>query len=424
MASAHSSSTLDSLWKEVYADKPETLFPAVAKATKRYPFSEGKKIGDSYVQPVIVTRSHGFTRGRGLQTLKAPIVHQTAKALLDPMPSYLREIIPYDVAARMCSDKASFVQHSKHLVEQLNSSIHYRNEVEFFYGKDSLGEADSSVNSSTTKTVVTLTAASFAPGIWAGSENAELKFYKVSDDTLISSSTNALFTVFAVDVDAYQITVTGTETGIDALDTALASGNCYIVFSDSSASARGDQENAGMKKILTNEGSLFNINAATYNLWKGNEFDAGSADLTMRKIMKAVAKAVGRGLAEEVDVWIPISVYENLNVDQAELIRHGSSMGKLEIGTDSISFKGSNGAAINILPHSIIKNGDAFVIPRKQVVRTGSTDVTFNIPGRSEGEIFLHKDEQNGYELRVWSEQGSMLVKPAFGVYISGIVAS
>lgn len=424
-AAQHSADTLNALWKKVYAGKIENLVPNFSKAIKKYKFSETEKIGDEYVQPVIVQRSHGVTRGRGYQTLNPANVHKTKQAKLNPMPFYLREIISYDAAKRMEGGKEkSFELHSKQLVQQMLESAYYRHELEFFYGKDSLATTASSVNGSATTTVITFTAASWAAGIFSGAENATVKFTKdTASDALVSSGTDAVFTLGAIDPDARTIVVSGTATGISALDTAIAAGACSMVWSDSMASAKGDNENAGMKKILTNTGEMFGVNASEWSLWKGNQYPVGSSDLTMRKILKSCAKGVVRGLAEDVDVWLPVDAFENLNVDQATLRRFNTRESKAESGSENLKFYGSNGG-INIMPHPFIKGGDFFVIPEKRVVRTGSTDITFNLPGKGDGEVFVHKDEATGYELRLMAEVGQMLTTPARAVYGSGIVST
>lgn len=419
--SAHDSSTLNAMWKEVYATEVENLVPNFAKATKKYKFQEGKKIGDSYEQPVIVHRSHGFTRGRGLRTLRPAIVHQAERAKLNPQPLYLREIISYDTAARMVENKASFVLHSKQLVQQMLESAYYRNEIEFFYGQDSLGVATGSANVNTTKTVVTIDPKEWAPAIWAGAENSLVKFHVVSSSALVSSGADAEFVVAAVDADARKLTIEGTTTGINALDLALAA-PCSITWADGSDAAKGDLENPGMKKILSNSGTLFNINAGAYSLWRGNVYSNGNADVTMRKLLQAGSQAVGRGLAEDVDVWISVKSFESLNIDQAALREYGMAEKTAKNGFGGIEFQGAGGL-MTIIPHPMVKEGDFFIIPEKRVVRTGSTDITFELPGKS-GEIFLHKDEQNGYELRLMAEVGQMLTTPARAVYGKDIVNS
>lgn len=425
MPANHSSTTLDALWKETYGDSLVNLVPSSAKALKKYPFKSGMKVGDYYVQPVIVSRSQGHTRGRGVQTMNDAIVSETAQAQVNPMPDYLRESVAYDAAARMVENKQSFEQWSKYLVRSMVESMSYRAELELFYGQSGIGVADSSANASGTSTVITLTAASYAPGIWAGAENAKLKFYKQSDSTLVSSGADAVFQVTAVDVDAKTITVTGTTTGITALDTAAGAGDLDIFFSDGCNAAKGDLENAGFNKIITNTGTLFNINAATYSLWKGNTYSAGSADLTIAKILKANAKGVGRGLADDVTCWVSSTTFEKLNSDQTSLRTYDSSYrpSKAESGSESLCFIGQNGR-LQVEPSTMVKEGEAFLVPDKRVKRFGSTDVTFKLPGDHQDKIFLNVPDKTAYELRCMSEQAYLIEAPAQATKITGIVNS
>jgi len=48
---ANDKSTLDALFKDVYADKLDTLLPDFSKLLKSIPFREAKKTGRDYVQP-------------------------------------------------------------------------------------------------------------------------------------------------------------------------------------------------------------------------------------------------------------------------------------------------------------------------------------------------------------------------------------
>src|SRR5581483_4286645 len=142
-----------------------------------------------------------------------------------------------------------------------------------------IGVTSSSANASSTSTVVTLTAASWATGIWAGMENCPLNFFKQSDSSLVSSGTDAVFTISSIDVDNRKLTLTGSAAGIAALDTAILAGACDIFFDTARTDATTFNEMVGINKIITNTGTLFNISASTYNLWKGNTYDVGSASL-------------------------------------------------------------------------------------------------------------------------------------------------
>jgi len=228
-------------------------------------------------QPVVVSGSHGFTRGRGLQALNASVESVSQDAQLDPFPLYLRELIPYDMAARMAESNQSFVHWSKHMVQQMMNSMYRRTEIEMLYGQSSLGTVDTCTNpSSGTTTVLTLTTASWAPGIWAGSENSKLKLFKTSDNTLLNS--NAVIVVTAVDTANRSISVRVNNTDLVAAYNHLnGGGDAYILWSDSTTTTIGDIENPGIDKIITNTGTLFNISASTYALWKGHSYAAGGA---------------------------------------------------------------------------------------------------------------------------------------------------
>src|SRR6185295_7167211 len=63
-------------------------------------------------------------------------------------------------------------------------------------------------------------------------------------------------------------------------------------------------EFAGVHKILTNTGTLFNISATSYSLWKGNTYSAASAALSLAKIERAIAQAVNKGLDTDVTVFV------------------------------------------------------------------------------------------------------------------------
>src|SRR5689334_15497366 len=62
MAGENTVSTLNGLFKEVYADKIENLIPEGTKFMQKVPFSARKKeLGSLYHQPVILGLEHGIT---------------------------------------------------------------------------------------------------------------------------------------------------------------------------------------------------------------------------------------------------------------------------------------------------------------------------------------------------------------------------
>lgn len=417
-------SQLNGLFKAVYGDSIVNLIPESSHLIKRVKFvGSDKETGDTYNQPVVLSNEHGVTyavAGSSAFTLKDSIALTMKNASLQGSQMVLRSSLSYDAAAKASNSKKAFVKGTELLVENMLESITKRLELQLLYGQSSggIGNADSSSNDDTENTTITLTAASWASGIWAGSENANLDFY----DAASKKNTNAVLTVVSVDLDNKAVKVKGHATDIAAIDTFIAAD------SDDSAyfqweSAYGN-EFAGIDKVITNAGSLFGISAADYGLWKGNSHSAGSADLTMAKLLSGISKAVERGLNESVTTYLNPVTWSKLNSDMAALRRLDSSYNKSEgkQGSESIKYYGQNGE-VEIVSHNMVKQGEAFVLPLKKCRRIGSQEISFKRPG-SNDQMFRELADKAGYELRVYTDQAFFCETPARCVKITGIVNS
>ena len=421
MAQYTTPAQLDGLFKEIYADKIINLIPDTAKLVKRIPFvSADKENGNNYNQPVVLSNEHGMSFGSssaGAFSLRNSIAMSSKNAQVSGAMMLLRSSISYDAASKASNNKKAFVRGTELLVENMLESHTKHMEIQMLYGQSGLGSFDTASGSGTSR-VITCSVASFASGIWAGSENAVLQFYNGS--SLISSGDDSKFTITAVDLANRQLTLSGTSTGLSALNSQLDSGTADAYW-DGAYGA----EMAGLDKIITNTGSLFGIDAAAYSLWKGNSFACGSADLTMAKVLKSISDAQARGLNEDVDLYINPVTWQKLNSDQAALRSYDSSYkaGKAEAGVEAITFHSQSGL-INCHSHNCVKQGEGFIIPPKKVRRLGSTDITFKRPGRQGEDFFRELSDNAGYELRSFSDSAVFVETPARCVKLTGIVNS
>ena len=416
---------LDGLFKVVYGPDIDNLIPESAKLTKLIPFSEEEKIGKRYEQPVILSYPHGVTYaapGAGAFALNNPIAPHSEPAQIDAYQHLLRDSMDYETAAKASSGgEKAFRKATELSIELMMESITKRVELDLLYGQVGVGVGDTSANISTTSTLVTLVTSSWATGIWAGMRNATINFYKQSDGTLVSSAADAIFTISKVNVANRQLTVTGTTTGISDLDTALAAGDCDIYFQGSNGS-----QMAGLVKIITNTGTLFNISASTHDLWQGNTYDA-AGQLTLGKILSALAAPAGRGLDEKVTVFLNDRTWANVASDQAALRKYDARYDeeRAKNGFQALTFYSQNGE-VELMPYNCIKEGEALAIPLKQCKRIGSTDITWQLPGgEPENPRFFRELSDNaGFEYRVYSGQSMFCAKPARTLRITGIVNS
>jgi len=400
MAQYNTESTLNALYKEVYADKLENLIPENIRLLKMIPFQESDSTGDKYIQPVMLSHEHGFSVGTGAYSLNNHIASVNAEAQVEGYQMLLRTAIGYDAADRMAGGKKSFVKWGDQLFMNMLNSISKRLEVLQLYGRSSLGQVLSNVSG-----VLTMTVPSWAPGIWAGMVGAELEAY-----TAVASGSqhDATLTVTAVDLGARTVTVSGTSSAVVAND--------YLYFKGFYAA-----EQYGLDAIITNSGTLYNISAATYELWKGSSVSAGSAALTMAKVLNGSSKAAERGCEEDMTLICNPSTWANLNSDQSALREYDGSYGKdAENGFGGIKYNTATGK-VNVVSSIYCKQGEAFLFPEKRFKRIGTTDVTFNRPGQSE-KVFLELPSAAGFELRCRSAQTLFCERPAYCVKFTSIV--
>jgi hypothetical protein len=403
MAGENTASTISAWLKEVYADSLDTLIPEGVRLLKMVPFNAGdKELGDNYIQPVCLTHEHGFTVGSGAFTLNAAINATYAEAQVAGKNLLLRTSISYDAAAKASNSKKAFMKWSEQVVGNMTSSFTKRLEVLHFYGAASLGKV-SAVDTG----VITITTATWASGIWAGSEGTIIEAFTALTG---GSQHDGDLTISAVDIAGRTVTVTGTSSSVVANDLLFYKG------------FRGSEMN-GIDKLCTNTGSLYNISATTYALWAGNSYSAGSASLTFGKIQRAVALAVGKGLDEKVTLFCSPATYADLNTDLAALRKFDSSYkaGKGDNGYESISFYGVNGE-IEIVPSIYVKEGEAFCVPVKKLKRIGSTDVTMRMPGMSDEQLVTQSATLAAYEMRLFYDGNLFCERPGYLVKITNIV--
>lgn len=407
-------STLNGLFKEVYGDDVKQLVPSSMKCQQLIPFKGGaKKLGNQYHQPVVLAWPGGFTEAAASSGAFAlnPAAASTMKdAVLTPSQIVLREYMDYEAAARSASGVNAFVDGTKLVFEMMQKSARKRLEANILYGSVGVGIVSAS-SSATSPTTITFTTASWAPGLWSGTEGNS---YDVWDATLTTQrNLNAALVVSSMDVDARTVTFTGNNTDIGSI---IATDVFFF---------RGGKGNemAGIHKVLTNTGSLFGIDAGSYNLWKATTYDAGSAALTFNKVKAAVGRAVGRGLDEDVVLFVNPRGWDNIMTDLAALRRFVEKSGKgmaYEIGSENIVFY-SQAGKIEIVPHIMVKEGFAYGLVKPSWVRVGATDLTFQTPGYG-GQIFVQLGDYAGFDIRCYVSQAVLCEMPARNFIITGIV--
>lgn len=429
---ANSNATAIDLFKECYGDLSD-LTPKDQLLSKDIPFSQKQKVGEKYVEAVVLTHETGFTLSSSSDAfeLNSPRAGVVKQAEVTPYLSVLPSIVPWGVMSRSAGggskafyDATKFIvrnnlkSHEK-LLEVLRlygqasallgyvsyATATYRG-VSFTTGTGTLNSIVFTTGVNTTTKNILLAPGSFASGHWVGMEG--VKVNQVDSNGAIVASGSLV----SVNADYGYITV-------DFTPVAASSTTSHRICYDGQ---EGTKDMVGIQKILsTVSGNLFGISSTSYSLWQGVSYSVGGK-LTLAKIQTAVAQAVNRGgLSGDLKLYCNPRSWATLASTEAGLRVYDSSFknGQAENGFDSITFYTQAGK-VECVPHRCVKEGDAFALFLPSWSRSGSAEVAFSVPGMSQDVIFP-LENQAGYAFRSFADQYLFCNMPAVNIYFSGI---
>lgn len=394
--------TLNGLAKEVYGDEVIQLVPDGTKVQKLVNFSsKEKQLGNVYHQPVLLAYEQGFTHAAassGAFTLNDAKAGVMKDAQIQGAQILLKAQMDYETAARSAKGKNAFVDGTSLMIESMQKSLRKRLEVQLMYGGSGIGTL-----SAVSTTLLTISPATFASGIWAGAEGMEIDVMTGATGTVRGSAT-----VVSVDLEAGTVTINAAVVGAAVSDVIYFKG------------AFGN-EMLGIHAILANAGTIFGISAAAYSLWKAPSHAIGG-QATRTKIGKGISKAVAKGLTDGVTILVNPEVFNELVDGETALVQHNSkdSKGKFENGADEITYYSQGGIA-KIIPTIYCMRGFAYGLSVDSWKRVGAVDVSFNTPGSKGGEMFRQLETKAGFEVRAYSNQALFCEAIAKNVLFTGI---
>ena len=329
---------------------------------------------------------------------------------VDPTPVSLRTRVSQSAANRWKagSDK-SVINNVAIRAGQMKKSLQKFAEISMLHGRSGIGTV-SAVSDSSGTNILTISAASWAPGIWAGMVGMKLDAYT----STTKQNTNAALVIESADFDNKTITVTGNTTDTAAIDVGS------VMYAYGSYGA----DQYGLKYQLDVSGSSFGIDSSVYDLWKANEYPVGG-NLSMAGVLKGLAKAVGKGgLDEDVCLFVAPLVWEGLNSDLAGLKMSDSSY-KVSMGENghNVIRYHSQAGKIDIISHPYMKEGEAFCGPKSSLRRVGASDISFMTDDGNDGGYFRSLDITGyaGYQATGFYEFQILITEPAKWVLYTGI---
>lgn len=430
---ANSNATAIDLFKDVYGDLKD-LTPKDQRLSQDIPFSQKDKVGEKFIEGVVLTHETGFTLSSSTDAyeLASPRAGIVRQAEVTPYQVVLPSIVPWGVMSRSAGGGAkAFYDATKFIVRNNLKSHEKMLEIMRFYGQAAslLGYVSyatatyrgvSFTNGTGTLNGITFTngvntsskylllaPGSFSSGIWVGMEGIQVNQVDSTGAIVASGS------LVSVDADYGYIQV-------DFTPVAASSTTSHRLCFSGQENA---QDIVGIQKILsTASGNLFNIPVTNFSLWRGNNYNV-AGKLTLAKVNLAIAQAVNRGgLAGDLRVYLNPRSWGTLASTEAGLRVYDKSYDSkgFDNGAESITFFSQCGK-VEFVPHRIVKEGDGFALYLPSWRRSGSAEASFSVPGAPTDQLIFPLENQAGYAFRSFSDQYVFCDMPAVNIYLSGI---
>lgn len=415
MADTNSVLTMVGNFKEIYGERIIDLAPNTLKLSRRLSFQYATALGNKYHQPVDLAMEHGITYAPANAqniTLLPPIAGEMQDAQVEGGQVFARSRVDYESMYRANqAGKKAFAEATQLVVKRLTKGASKRLEISTMHGRRGIGTIASVSGSGTTRTWV-LTAARWAAGIWGGSKNMTLDVFAANySGTKVNS--NLAVTVTGVNLDTLTLTVSGNATDL----TAIVAG--MHLFPET---ASPTNEFAGIDFIIRNDTTLFNISAASYELWKGHTVSSVGRP-TMQAFLDGVRRAVELGLESDMLAVVSPKCFEILNEDVAALRKYDSSykVNEGDNGVENIKYHGQSGT-LEIMPHLFQMDGQAHLIAPEEWKRIGATDLTFITRGANgEEKLILELPNSPSSEMRCYFNGAVFCEAPARAVVLDGL---
>lgn len=439
-AQASAPATVD-LFKKVYGNTRD-LTPKDFPLERDIPWANGQKVGDSYVEAVVLTNEVGITLG-GTGTdafeINPAIAGAVKQASVQPSVTVLPSIIPWAVISRSNGGgEKAFFDATKQIVKNNLRSHGKFHEIFRWYGQATgkLGAVSyatatyrgasftngagtlvstpfgsltftAGVTSSGNVGYVLFGPGTFAAGHWVGMKGVQIVQIASASGAVVAqgSMTGMDATLGIIQTDFVPVAATSATShyiGIKGQDTA--------------------QEMMGVQAILNTAGTLFSIPNKQYELFRGNVVPVGSLRLTLSRITTGIANAVNQGELEgDIDLYVNPRSWGTIASDEAALRKYDAHYDENEAtnGFKNVTYFSQSGK-VTIKAHSSIKEGDAAGMMLDTWSRSGSAEVSFKVPGVPD-EIIFPLQNQAGQAFRSYADQYIFCFRPSWNLWFSGI---
>lgn len=417
--------TFNGFFKERYTkENLAKIIPKAAIVQEDIKFSQRDKIGKAYHHPVRVRRPSGFTFNAGASRGDAFLLNparagQTEDATVVGSEFILRDNISNNAVSSAGSNVEAFGDAFDEMIGTMKDAAGFALETQMLYGNSSLGTIESIAVTGDTA-VITVSAASWAPGVFVEAEGVAIDVHlpltgTVDPDPASQRNTTAAIEMGVVDVDNRTIEVEVDSGGGGANLGTIVPGDVITLYKSVENSFEG------LDRICRNSGTLFGIDSTVYGSFRGNTLPVGG-QMTLHAMLGGQAKRFIRAGAGDVCVYLNPYTWQDLNDDHAALRRYAEDTKRgISLGTQEIVYSGLGGN-IKLKAHPMVKASEAFMLQPHLLKRIGSSDINFGEGMPGDDNYLIQLQDRAGWQTRCYYDQAVFTAKPNHMLKFTGIV--
>lgn len=379
--------------------------------------------GLGYNFPVLTGIEHGQTANvDGSAFLLNPAIDsQVLNANLDGATILLQSVVSYDVIYKSLngtgqgSSGGAYKTALDQAVQAMLMGAAMYRELALAYGPgtstavaSNIGVVFSSISGANLAApqVISLTTASWIPGLWILAQNMVVDIYQADGSTVRELGVTVQSRV-SPSKTQLQLFKTGSTATVAAGDKIVPQGwrtkSCY-----------------GLESIYNNTGSIFGINAGSVAAWRCMTFSAGG-QLSRAKIMSMAAAVSINGAKNGGKLFVCAPTFADLAEEANQLQRYTGNTDTIKRQGAAQLFYETAAGRIEVVVYQYGKQGQAFFVSNDNFRRVGSTDLTMRPIGGGAEAFFTHLTNNAGAQMKIFSNQAPVFEMPYRNFLITGI---
>jgi len=414
-------SDLGQLLFRQYGELANPVSPSDTLASDIDFIQSDKRNGELYVFPLRLGLENGvtFANSHDAYLLNATSQADYEQAQLRGSEMTVRADIAYAEMTSLSPNRGkssrAYDQAVGVKIVNTSDSATQKRDMSLMYGPGDSGLANLGVVAavgalSGTSYQVSITRASYIPGFWQ--EAKGVLFDIRTSGGLAANSTATPAIVTAVDRDNALVTFSAT-TWTNPPD----AGSTIYFYGSRTASM------VGLQAIAENTGTLFNVSAATYPQWRSVNYAVGGTSLSFDKVAEGLSALADNGLSDGCKLYVNPRTWTDLMTDEAALRRRVKDETSARTGYNKLTFE-MNCGVVEVKAYKYMKQGIALAAPPQELVRIGSTDITFTAPGEPNKYFWTELQDRNGAQIRCYSDQAVVSENPSHICLFTGIQSS